>query len=84
MPAKMAMMAMTTSNSMSVKPQRGGRWVWDNNFIGVMIKLFHWLWGVNRIVVGNLERFSRLAGGVSLQLLNPRTSPIDPRPNPRV
>ena len=43
MPAKMAMMAMTTSNSMSVKPQRGGRWVGDNNFMGVIFKLFHWL-----------------------------------------
>jgi hypothetical protein len=87
MPAKMAMMAMTTSNSMSVKPLRGGRGVCDNNFMGDNRKVFHWWWGVNRIVFGIVfrltERFSRLAGGVSLQLLSPRTSFINPRPNSR-
>jgi hypothetical protein len=89
MPAKMAMMAMTTSNSMSVKPLRGCRGVCDNNFMGDDRKVFDWWWAVNRIVfgivfvIGQTERFSRVAGGVSLQLLNARTSFINPRPNSR-
>jgi hypothetical protein len=56
-------------------------------------KVFDWWWAVNRIVfgivfvivfvIGQTERFSRVAGGVSLQLLNARTSFINPRPNSR-
>jgi len=54
-------------------------------------KVFDWWWAVNRIVfgivfvivIGQTERFSRVSGGVSLQLLNARTSFINPRPNSR-
>jgi len=56
-------------------------------------KVFDWWWAVNRIVFGivfvivfvirQTERFSRVSGGVSLQLLNARTSFINPRPNSR-